>query len=81
MGYRDGVKGFRIWSLAEKRFIMSKNVFFDERSLLRTIVKPTTTSETGSLDKQVEFQVIQNERDLKEPEEEDQEPQTETDIP
>ena len=44
-------------------------------------MKPTTTSETGSIDKQVEFQVIQNESDLKEPEEEDQEPQTETDIP
>ena len=60
---------------------MSKNVVFDESSLLRTIVKPTTTSETGSLDKQVEFQVIQNESDFKEPEEEDQEPQKETDIP
>ena len=52
---------------------MSRNVVFDESSLLRTIVKPTTTLETGSLDKQVEFQVIQNESDLKEPEEEDQE--------
>ena len=81
VGYGDGVKGFRIWSPAEKRVIMSRNVVFDESSLLRTIVKPTTTSETGSLDKQVEFQVIQNESDLKEPEEEDQEPQTETDIP
>ena len=66
VGYGDGVKGFRIWSPAEKRVIMSRNVVFDESSLLRTIVKPTTTSETGSLDKQVEFQVIQNESDLKE---------------
>ena len=71
MGYGDGVKGFRIWYPVEKRVIRSRNVVFDESSLLRTIVKPTTTSETGSLDKQVEFQVIQNERDLKEPEEED----------
>ena len=65
MGYGDGVKGFRIWSPAEKRIIMSRNVVFDESSLLRTIVKPTTTSKTGSLDKQVEFQVIQNKSDLK----------------
>ena len=81
MGYGDGVKGFRIWSPAEKRVIMRRNVVFDESSLLRTIVKPTTTSETGSLDKQVEFQVIQSESDLKEPEKKDQESQTETDIP
>ena len=49
VGYGDGVKGFRIWSPAEKRVIMSRNVVFDESSLLRTIVKPTTTSETGVL--------------------------------
>ncbi|XP_069145455.1 uncharacterized protein [Solanum lycopersicum] len=59
----------------------ARNVVFDESSLLRTIVKPKTTSETGSLDKQVEFQVIQNKSNLKEPEDEDQETQTETDIP
>ena len=62
MSYGDGVKGFRIWFPAEKRVIMSRNVVFDESSLLRTIVNPTTTSETRSLDKQVEFQVIKNER-------------------
>ncbi|KAG7558728.1 Integrase catalytic core [Arabidopsis thaliana x Arabidopsis arenosa] len=55
VGYGDGVKGFRIWSPLENRVILSRNVVFDEVSMLGCSVKSTTTEENGSFDKQVEL--------------------------
>lgn len=36
VGYGDGIKGFRIWSPSERKVIMSRDVIFDEISLLHT---------------------------------------------
>ena len=34
MGYGDTVKGFKIWSLSEKKVILSRDVIFNELSML-----------------------------------------------
>lgn len=34
MGYGIGVKGYRIWSIDERKVINSRDVFFDENSML-----------------------------------------------
>lgn len=33
MGYPDGVKGYRIWSVEEKKCIISRDVVFQESTL------------------------------------------------
>lgn len=35
MGYSDGVKGFRVLSPSENRVVLSRNVIFDETSMVR----------------------------------------------
>jgi len=51
LGSGDGVKGFRVWSPLEKRVILSRNVVFDEVSMLGFSEKSTTTEENSSFDK------------------------------
>ena len=36
MGYRDGVKGFWDWSSFERKFILSRDVIFDDLSMLHS---------------------------------------------
>jgi len=55
VGYGDRVKGFRVWSPLENRVILSRNVVFDEVSMLGRSEKSTTTEESSSFDKQVEL--------------------------
>jgi hypothetical protein len=45
VGYRDGVKGYRIWS--QKRVILSMNVSFDENSMFNPTVKFTILEKCG----------------------------------
>ncbi|XP_074315610.1 putative mitochondrial protein AtMg00710 [Silene latifolia] len=55
MGYQDGVKGNRIWSPSEGRVILSRNVVFDENSMVNPTVKSIILSDScSSVDKQVE---------------------------
>ncbi|KAL1208699.1 Retrovirus-related Pol polyprotein from transposon TNT 1-94 [Cardamine amara subsp. amara] len=55
MGYGDGVKGYRIWSPSENRVILSRNVVFDESSMLGCYTRSITEAESCSFDKQVEL--------------------------
>ncbi|KAJ4704922.1 Retrovirus-related Pol polyprotein from transposon TNT 1-94 [Melia azedarach] len=73
--YRDGVKGYRIWSPSEKRVILSRNVVSDENSMFNPTVKSIVVSENGSVEKQVEQQVTLDES---EPQHKDQHPQSES---
>ncbi|KAG6425368.1 hypothetical protein SASPL_115798 [Salvia splendens] len=59
--YGEGVKGYRIWSPSENKVIHSRNVVFDENSMLNSVVKFVGAEESGSIDKQVELQVTHNE--------------------
>ncbi|KAJ4718340.1 Retrovirus-related Pol polyprotein from transposon TNT 1-94 [Melia azedarach] len=54
VGYRDEVKGYRIWSPSENRVILSRNVVFDENSMFNPTVKSIVVSENGSVEKQRE---------------------------
>jgi len=36
MGYGDGVKGFWVWSLFERKVIMSRDFVYDELSMLHS---------------------------------------------
>ncbi|XP_074278171.1 uncharacterized protein LOC141601767 [Silene latifolia] len=70
MGYGDGVKGYRIWSPSEGRVILSRNVVFDENSMVNPTVKTYMLSDSScSVDKQVEQQ---DTHDESVPQEEDQ---------
>lgn len=61
VGFKDGVKGYRIWSPSKKRVILSRNVVFDENSMFNPTVKSIVVSENGSVEKQVEQQVTLDE--------------------
>ncbi|XP_074306515.1 uncharacterized protein LOC141641765 [Silene latifolia] len=70
VGYGDGVKGYRIWSPSEGRIILSRNVVFDENSMVNPTVKSYMLSDSSSsVDKQVEQQ---DTLDESVPQEEDQ---------
>ena len=57
VGYGDGVKRYRIWSSSEGRIILSRNVVFDENSMLNSTVKSIATEDLDGVDEQVELQV------------------------
>ena len=61
VGFGDGVKGYRIWSPSENRVIFSRNVIFDENSMLNPTVQSICTENCSSVDKQVELQVTLDE--------------------
>ena len=65
VGYGDGVKGFRIWSPSEKRVILSRNVVFDENSMVHSYVQ-ATESEEGDGGKQVEQRKVDGNGDAEE---------------
>ncbi|KAL1540760.1 Retrovirus-related Pol polyprotein from transposon TNT 1-94 [Salvia divinorum] len=61
VGYGDGVKGYRIWSPSENRVILSRNVVFDENSMLNSVVKSISAEDSSSVDKQVKLQITHDE--------------------
>ncbi|KAJ9560945.1 LOW QUALITY PROTEIN: hypothetical protein OSB04_006105 [Centaurea solstitialis] len=42
LGYKDGVKGFRLWCLETKKILISRDVTFDESSMLSDSPPPTS---------------------------------------
>ena len=53
MGYGDGVKGYMVWSSSENRVVLSRNVVFDETSMVISSGS-SSEAENGSTDKQVD---------------------------
>ena len=49
-GYGEGVKGYRILSSSENKVIHSRNVVFDENSMLNSVVKSVGVEDSGSVD-------------------------------
>ena len=44
VGFKKGVKGYKIWNPKDRKFILSINVTFDEASM----VKPTNSKQVES---------------------------------
>lgn len=42
IGYAKGVKGYRLWSVKDSKFVINKDVTFDEKSLaaLSKVISP-----------------------------------------
>ena len=58
MGYGDGVKG-RIWCLEKRKVILSRDVVFDEESMLRGVKSSSTPSvQEKNVSEQVEYELI-----------------------
>ena len=59
VGYPMNVKGFKVWCLASSKFLISRDVTFDELAMLKSkdvVLKPTIM-EKEKIDKKVEFEV------------------------
>ena len=45
MGVTSGVKGYRLWCLSSKKIISSRDVIFDESSMLKKVTTDGKVSE------------------------------------
>jgi len=55
VGFKRGVKGYKIWDPKDKRFFLSKDVTFDEASMLKpTISQQVEIEKTKGVSQQVE---------------------------
>ena len=56
VGFKRGIKGFKIWDPTDNKFILSRDVTFDEASLMKPMVsQQVETSKTKELSQQVEI--------------------------
>nr|KYP69746.1 Retrovirus-related Pol polyprotein from transposon TNT 1-94 [Cajanus cajan] len=56
MGYRHGVKGYRIWSPSEKKIILSRDVVFDESHMFHMRLEFSILGKIKNALKQVEVE-------------------------
>jgi len=55
VGIKKGIKGYKIWDPKDKKFILSRNVTFDEASMVKlTNSKPVESEKTKGISQQVE---------------------------
>ena len=64
MGVSMGVKGYRLWNPNFKKILFSRDVTFDESSLLKEASKSSQEQKTNSVPQQVEFEEVIVESDL-----------------
>ena len=56
VGFKRGVKGYKIWDAKDKKFILSKDVTFDEASMLKpTISQKVEIEKTKGISQQAEI--------------------------
>ena len=57
LGYKSSVKGYKLWCPETKKLVISKDVIFDETSMIQVLAPKDSSVETVErVDKQVEFQ-------------------------
>jgi len=57
VGFKRGVKGYKIWDPKDKKFILSKDVTFDEASMLKpTISQKVDIEKTKGISQQAEIE-------------------------
>ena len=55
VGFKRGIKGFKIWDPTDKKFLLSRDVTFDEASMMKPKVsQQVETSKTKDVSQQVE---------------------------
>ena len=55
VGFKKGVKDYKIWDLKDKKFILSRDVMFDEVSILKpTISQQVKIEKIKGISQQVE---------------------------
>ena len=58
LGFRSGVKGYKLWDLEDKKIVMSRDVTFDEASMLKSpSPQQVEDSQSKEISQQVEFDV------------------------
>ncbi|KAH9782763.1 retrovirus-related pol polyprotein from transposon TNT 1-94-like protein [Citrus sinensis] len=57
MGFKGGVKGFKLWDLEDKKFVCSKDVTFDEVSMMKASSSQQVENKTTEVLQRVEFDV------------------------
>jgi len=68
VGYPMNVKGYKVWCPASSKFLISRDVTFDESAMLKSkdvVLKPTIM-ENEKIDKKVEFEVSVQQSEEKE---------------
>ena len=57
LGYKSGVKGYKLWCPETKKLVISRDVIFYEASMIKVLAPKDSSIETVQrVDKQVEFQ-------------------------
>ena len=57
LGYKSGVKGYKLWCPETKKLVISKDVIFNETSMIHVLAPRESSVETVQrVDKQVEFE-------------------------
>ncbi|KAH9650169.1 hypothetical protein KPL70_026264 [Citrus sinensis] len=55
MGFKGGVKGFKLWDLEDKKFVCSRDVTFDEASMIKASSSQQVENKTKEVLQPVEF--------------------------
>ena len=55
MGFKGGVKGFKLWDLEDKKFVCSRDVTFDEASMMKASSSQQVENKTKEVLQRVEF--------------------------
>ncbi|KAH9803321.1 hypothetical protein KPL71_001718 [Citrus sinensis] len=55
MGFKGGVKGFKLWDFEDKKFVCSRDVTFDEASMIKASSSQQVENKTTEVLQRVEF--------------------------
>ncbi|KAH9660217.1 hypothetical protein KPL70_024138 [Citrus sinensis] len=55
VGFKGGVKGFKLWDLEDKKFVCSRDVTFDEASMIKASSSQQVENKTTEVLQRVEF--------------------------
>ncbi|KAH9684220.1 hypothetical protein KPL71_027928 [Citrus sinensis] len=58
VGFKGGVKGFKLWDLEDKKFVCSRDVTFDEASMMKASSSQQVENKTKEVLQRVEFDAI-----------------------
>ena len=58
LGYKSGVKGYKLWCIETKKLVINRDVIFDETFMIQVLALKDSSVETmPRADKQVDFKI------------------------